>query len=134
MSREPAATPPPGEVPNLVNPSSTVHAWVSVTQYLCIPIVTIFVVMRMYVKILLHEFYFEDCTSPPFRCSVNLLTCSGMCLISWVDAFKPLLWCKYMLTMNQILATASFALMIASMSENIFFREGKEILILPRCW
>ncbi|KAJ5605364.1 hypothetical protein N7510_010518 [Penicillium lagena] len=60
MSQEPAATPPPGVVPNLVNPSSNVHAWVSVTQYLCIPVVTIFVVLRMYVKILLHEFYFED--------------------------------------------------------------------------
>jgi hypothetical protein len=62
MSQEGAAPPPPGVEPNFDNPSGGVHFWLIFAQFLCIPIVTVFVALRIYVKIFMqHEFYLEDC-------------------------------------------------------------------------
>ena len=64
MSQQGAIPPPPGVVPNFVNPSGRVHFWLKFAQFVCIPIIAIFVALRMYAKILmLHEFYLEDCKS-----------------------------------------------------------------------
>jgi len=69
MATEGAASPPLGVVPDFKNPPEGVHFWTKITQLLCIPIVTAFVVMRMYVKIYLrHEFHVED----------------WACLVAWV--------------------------------------------------
>lgn len=57
-----AAPPPPGVEPNFDHPSGDANFWLKFTQFLCIPVVTIFVALRMYSKIfVLHEFYMEDC-------------------------------------------------------------------------
>jgi hypothetical protein len=62
MSQQGAIPPPPGVVPDFNNPSGGVHFWLKFAQFVCIPIITIFVALRMYAKILmLHEFYLEDC-------------------------------------------------------------------------
>jgi hypothetical protein len=62
MSQEGALPPPPGVEPNFDNPSGGVHFWLKFAQFLCIPIVTVFVALRMYVKIfMLHEVFLEDC-------------------------------------------------------------------------
>ncbi|KAH8800447.1 hypothetical protein F5884DRAFT_810418 [Xylogone sp. PMI_703] len=69
MSQEPAAAAPPGVASNLNNPSGNLHFWLNISQYLCIPIIAIFVFTRIYVKIfMLHQFYSED----------------WLCLISWI--------------------------------------------------
>lgn len=106
MSQQGALPPPPGVVPNFVNPSGGVHFWLKFAQFVCIPIITVFVALRMYAKIfMLHEFYLEDCKlvlrlavygacacvcvcvcvcvwAFANVCRVTLL---GLCLISWVQ-------------------------------------------------
>jgi hypothetical protein len=65
MSQEPAATPPAGMTSNFENPSGGLNLWMRVAQFLCIPIVTLFVFLRMFVKIFMQrKFYVEDCTLP----------------------------------------------------------------------
>jgi hypothetical protein len=61
MAAAGAAPPPPGVVPNF-NLHGGVHFWTKITAALSIPIVTVFVAMRMIVQIYLrHEFHVEDC-------------------------------------------------------------------------
>ena len=62
MSQEPAAQPPPGVTPDFSNPAEGIHLWLKVTQFICIPVVTCFVIIRLYVKLLMRRvFYIEDC-------------------------------------------------------------------------
>jgi hypothetical protein len=74
MATEGAAPPPPGVVPDFENPHGAVHLWTILTQLLCIPIVTIFVGLRICTKIfLINRMYAEDCTCGPsimFVCSL----------------------------------------------------------------
>ena len=66
MSQEPAAPPPLGVIPDFSNPSGGIHLWLKVTQFICLPVVTSFVIMRLYAKLLIkHMFYVEDCKQLP---------------------------------------------------------------------
>ena len=57
----PAAAPPPGHVPNFIDPP-TLFDWYIVTITLCVSISTLAIVMRVYTKaVLMRKVASEDC-------------------------------------------------------------------------
>jgi hypothetical protein len=59
-----AMPPPPGITPDFDNPKDELRTLMITTQVLCISIVSIFVFLRVYVRIrIMHDFGREDCKS-----------------------------------------------------------------------
>lgn len=62
----PALTPPPGVIPNFVNPDNVFVGYV-ITVVLCVSTSTLVFWMRMYTKIyILQQTGWEDCEFTPF--------------------------------------------------------------------
>lgn len=62
MSQRPAVPPPEGQTSNLAHPKDVLHTVNLATQLLCIVVVTIFVVIRIWIKAQYHRnLNAEDC-------------------------------------------------------------------------
>lgn len=63
----PAMAPPPGVIPNFVDPPNLLHIFILVLT-LCVSLPTIAILLRMYTKLfILRKVVFEDCRFQPLR-------------------------------------------------------------------
>ncbi|PGH03210.1 hypothetical protein GX51_04245 [Blastomyces parvus] len=70
-----ALDPPPGVVPNFEHPKDNLNTVLVITQILCIIFVTVFFLLRVYVKLaILRSFGREDWT-----CVISWILCLGYC-------------------------------------------------------
>lgn len=61
LSKIPAASPPPGVVPNFVDPPSQAHI-PRIFTYVTLPPMLLFIALRIYARIVItHKFGLDDC-------------------------------------------------------------------------
>ncbi|KAJ5613302.1 hypothetical protein N7510_006496 [Penicillium lagena] len=69
MAQQPALPPPPGQTSNFAHPKDVLHTVNLVTQVLCIIVVTLFVALRLWIKVCYHQnLNREDCDFYSFLC------------------------------------------------------------------
>lgn len=89
----PALPPPPGVIPNFVNPYSEAQSGI-IENVICIILTTTIVWVKMYTKVfVMRDSGWEDCRCPalPFAeigCTMDDLTLTDTMLASWVSQIK----------------------------------------------
>ena len=79
----PVGAPPPGVVSNFDHPSTRATE-VRITMGICLGITSVFIVLRLYVKILItHMWGWDDCEFLEMVVCL-LLTVVGACILGWV--------------------------------------------------
>ena len=66
LAQTPALMPPPGVVPNFINPPGTLEAVTNATMAICFALTTVFVLVRLLTKYCVDRgFQWEDCQYIP---------------------------------------------------------------------